>query len=236
MERKLAGWKSLHLSKGGRLALLKNTLSSLPTYYLSLFRIPVSVANRLEKIQRNFLWGGKEEGTNFHLVNWDTVCSPIKYGGLGVRKLNVFNKALLGKWLWRFGREEESLWRRAIVSKYGTLDGGWITRTTRGVHGCGLWRSISSGWTYFVQYIEFEVGVGDRIHFWDDIWRGNLYLISSNRKANIVSFLTPQVSGSRPESNVTFTRNFNDWEVEGVVSFIEFLHSHTHFKVGGDGL
>ena len=40
IERKLAGWKKLYLSKGGRLTLLKSTLSSLPTYFLSLFTIP----------------------------------------------------------------------------------------------------------------------------------------------------------------------------------------------------
>ena len=40
IERKLAKWKKLYLSKGGRLMLLKSTLSSLPTYFLSLFTIP----------------------------------------------------------------------------------------------------------------------------------------------------------------------------------------------------
>ena len=50
MEKKLSGWKHLYLSKGGRLNLLKSTLSSLPTYYLSLFVIPVAVADRLEHI------------------------------------------------------------------------------------------------------------------------------------------------------------------------------------------
>ena len=43
-----------YLSEGGRLTLLKSTLSSLPTYYLSSFTIPKSVADRLERILRNF--------------------------------------------------------------------------------------------------------------------------------------------------------------------------------------
>ena len=55
MEKKLFGWKRLYLSKGGRLILLKSTLSSLLTYFLSLFTIPKSVVARLENIQRNFL-------------------------------------------------------------------------------------------------------------------------------------------------------------------------------------
>ena len=50
MEKKLSGWKHLYLSKGGRLMLLKSTLSSLLTYFLSLFTIPKSVAARLESI------------------------------------------------------------------------------------------------------------------------------------------------------------------------------------------
>ena len=55
MEKKLSGYKRLYLSKGGSLTLVKSTLSSLSTYYLSLFVIPVAVADRLEHIQRKFL-------------------------------------------------------------------------------------------------------------------------------------------------------------------------------------
>jgi hypothetical protein len=99
IERRLAGWQKMYLSKGGRLTLLKSTLSSLPTYYLSLFPIPVSVAKRIECIQRNFLWGGLGEDHKLHLVAWDRVCSPIQQGGLGVKYLIPFNRALLGKWL-----------------------------------------------------------------------------------------------------------------------------------------
>jgi hypothetical protein len=54
------------------------------------------VANRLERVQRNFLWGGTNEATKFHLVKWSLVYSPIKNGGLGIRNLRRFNQALLG--------------------------------------------------------------------------------------------------------------------------------------------
>ena len=55
IERKLAGWKNMYLSKGGRLTLLKSRLSSLPTYFPSLFTIPSHVANKIERLQRDFL-------------------------------------------------------------------------------------------------------------------------------------------------------------------------------------
>jgi hypothetical protein len=57
MERRLAGWKRMYLSKGARLTLINSTLSNIPTYYLSLFPIPVRVANRLDKIQKGFSLG-----------------------------------------------------------------------------------------------------------------------------------------------------------------------------------
>jgi len=41
VERRLASWKKLYLSKGGRVTLIHSTLSSIPTYYLSLFPIPM---------------------------------------------------------------------------------------------------------------------------------------------------------------------------------------------------
>jgi hypothetical protein len=37
VERRLAGWKRMYLSKGGRVTLIKSTLSNLPTYFMSLF-------------------------------------------------------------------------------------------------------------------------------------------------------------------------------------------------------
>jgi hypothetical protein len=69
MAQRLAPWKCLYLSKGGRVALIKSTLSNLHTYLLSLFSIPADVAKRIEKIQQDFFWGGLNEEVKIHLVD-----------------------------------------------------------------------------------------------------------------------------------------------------------------------
>ena len=112
---------------------------------VSLFTIPQAVAARIERIQRNFLWGASEDGFKYPLVAWDKVCLPVECGGLGIWSVGLFNKALLGKWLWRFGKENHRLWRQVIADKYGEARGGWCTRGVRGAHGCGIWRSIKEG-------------------------------------------------------------------------------------------
>ena len=148
----------------------------LPTFYLSLFTIPSSVAKRIfffflissvakriEQLQRNFLWGGTNEGFKHCLVRWDIVCSPIDDGGLGVRKLVPFNRALLGKWLWRFGVEGDRLWKRVLVARHGAACGGWNTGLVRGSHGCGLWKGIRLGWESFNAHLRYKVGIGDTV-------------------------------------------------------------------------
>ena len=103
------------------------------------------MANRIEKIQRNFLWGGIGDEPKFHLVKWATVCTPIALGGLGIRKVRLFNEALLGMWLWRFRMERAALWRQVITVKYDCGWGSWYSRPTNGPYGVGLWKNISRG-------------------------------------------------------------------------------------------
>lgn len=82
------------------------------------------MAFQLEKIQREFLWKGCGTDQGLHLIFWDRVCSPKAIEGLGLRRTEVMNKALLCKWLWRFGREDNSFWRKVVVSRHGTLPNG----------------------------------------------------------------------------------------------------------------
>ena len=137
-KKMLASWKSQYISKGGKLMLIQSTLSCLPIYCLSLFRMPVSIGTRLEKIQREFLWSGGSLEKKPHLVNWKTVCTEKKKGGLGMGRFSILNKALLYKWCWRFANERDSLWRKVISNKFGEGYGGWCSGNIRGGFGVGL--------------------------------------------------------------------------------------------------
>ena len=108
-QKRFAIWKRQFISKGGRITLIRSTLSSMPIYFMSLLHIPRVVRLRLEKIQKDFLWGGGALERKPHLVKWDTVYSDKRKGGLGVRRLSTLYRALLYKWNRRFANERDSL-------------------------------------------------------------------------------------------------------------------------------
>ena len=233
------------MSKGGRLTLLKSTLSSLPAYYLSLFTIPKAIATRLECIQRNFLWGSSVECFKHPLVAWEKVCLPRELGGLRIQKLAPLNQALLGKWLWRFGHETLRLWHRVIAMKYGERKGGWCTRVFSRAHGCGLWQSISEGWETFAKHFSFVVGNDSRILFWHDKWTDDvplkilypqLFLCSANKEACISEVLSPLVGDNDRVWSLSFHRDFDDWELVASYSLLHFIQTRTPRGGGCDRL
>lgn len=71
---------------------MKRTLSNISTYYTT---SPPSVIEKLEKIQRNFLWNVTDGKVSFG-AEGDCHISK-KWGGFGIKDLKVFNKTLLGK-------------------------------------------------------------------------------------------------------------------------------------------
>ena len=142
VRRRLALWKCQYISKGGRITLIKTMMASMPLYQMFLFRMPKIVARRLEKLQRDFLWGGGNLEKKAHLVNWEVACADKEKGGLGLRKLALFNKALLGKWMWRFACVKEDLWKQVLVVKYGQEDLGWRSKKANGALGVGVWKEI----------------------------------------------------------------------------------------------
>ena len=229
ISRRLDGWQKAYLSFGGRITLIQSCLTHMPCYFLSLFKIPASVAAKIERMQREFLWSGVGEGKRDHLVNWDVVCKPKSRGGLGFGKISMRNVALLGKWLWRYPREGSALWHQVILSIYGSHSNGWdVNNNVRWSHRCP-WKAIALVFQEFSKFTRFVVGDGDRIRFWDDLWWGDqplgtqyprLLSVVTDKNALISSIL----GYSRPFSwNFNFRRNLTDSEIEDLESLMRSL-------------
>ena len=120
-----------------------------------------------------FLWGGGALENRPHLVSWKIICAAKKDGGLGIRSLAILNKALLGKWLWRFANENDPLWKQIIFRKYSFQEGGWCSKGVRDRYGVGVWKAIKNGWENFRTHSRFIVGDGIRVKFWKDLWCEN---------------------------------------------------------------
>lgn len=70
----------------------------------------------------NSFFGGRK-GDNVRkicCIGWDE-CKDRHCGGLGIKNLEAFNLALLGKWVWRFRVEKDMLWRRVLAARDGEL-------------------------------------------------------------------------------------------------------------------
>ena len=76
IQKKLVGWKGKILSNAGKLQLIAAALQGIPIYFLSIFKINQNMAEKIERVQRNFLWSGMEEKNKLSLVNWEEVCKP----------------------------------------------------------------------------------------------------------------------------------------------------------------
>lgn len=103
-------------------------LNSLPCYLFSLLQASIGVINKMEKMVMNFVLTGRSTKSAAHLVKWDTTSRPICYSSLGIGSFWQKNNALVTKWLWRFCKEKNDLWRRLIVAIYDLEENGWSTK------------------------------------------------------------------------------------------------------------
>ena len=108
---KLVPWIGRHATMAGRLVLVKAVLTSIVIYYITVLRIPVEMLLKIDSIRRAFLWAASDKVTGGKCkVNWNMVCKPMEYGGLGILNLTKFASALRLRWLWAQWSDEPKPW------------------------------------------------------------------------------------------------------------------------------
>jgi hypothetical protein len=113
IEKRLSSWKGKYLLVGRRLVLINSVLSSLPMFMLSFFVIPKGVLEKIDYYRSRFFWQNDSQKKKYRLTKWSFVCQPKDQGELGIRNLEIQNKCLLSKWLFKL-INEKGLWQTIL--------------------------------------------------------------------------------------------------------------------------
>ena len=106
---KISGWKEKLLSAGGKEILLKSVVQAIPTYAMSVFKIPKKICKGIIDAMSHFWWGDEDNQKRMHWMTWWKMCVPKDQGGMGFQDIHCFNLALLAKQAWRLLDNPDSL-------------------------------------------------------------------------------------------------------------------------------
>ncbi|GJX38732.1 hypothetical protein Tco_0252035 [Tanacetum coccineum] len=200
IHRRLSKWKMKSLSFGGRLTLLKFVLRSTPIYYISMFKAPIHVLNKLESIRSHFFNGVAPNVRKMMFVKWDHVLDSKEKGGLGVSSFYALNRALIFKWVWRFRTQNTSFWSRIIKAIHG--EDGKLGNPNKPI--------FSSNWNDIIRTlpllynkgidllgsIKKKLGNREKTKFWEEIWKGDkpfktlfprIYALESDKSVSVAT-------------------------------------------------
>jgi hypothetical protein len=173
IEKKLSSWKGKHLSSGGRLVLINSVLSSLPLYMMSFFEVPRKVLWKMDYLRSRFFWQSDQEKKKYRLTKWNILCQPKDIGGLGIKNIDIQNKCLLSKWVFKL-INEEGLWQQILRRKYlGNKTLGQVVRKQGDSH---FWSGLMKVKDIFFANGIFRVNNGQDTRFWEDKWLGDFSL------------------------------------------------------------
>ncbi|KAE8676041.1 hypothetical protein F3Y22_tig00111634pilonHSYRG00007 [Hibiscus syriacus] len=135
----------------GRITLVKAVLSVIASYAMQTSYLPKKVCDEIERLIRNFIWGGSADKQGMHLVKWEELCQPLKDGGIGMKKVHSQNEAFLMKLAFRLIADNSKLWVRVPRSKYKIRDMVPVVIDRR---ACSrLWRGLAMVWRPLLCYV-----------------------------------------------------------------------------------
>jgi hypothetical protein len=159
--------------------MIKSVLQSIPTYVMSIFQLPSKLIDSIEKMMNSFWWGhGKTTQRGIHWMNWEKLSAPKMHGGMGFKDLSAFSLAMLGKQVWKFITEPNSLVARIFKARYFPSS-SYLT-TTVGHNPSYVWRSIMRARFVVRGGARWSIGSGASISILNEPWLSNGEFISSD--------------------------------------------------------
>ncbi len=93
--------------------LINSVLSSLAMFMLSFFEVPKCILKKLDYYRSTFFWQSDGHKRKYSLARWSVICTPKDCGGLGIHNLNMQNKRLLSKWMYKL-INEDAVWQKLL--------------------------------------------------------------------------------------------------------------------------
>ncbi|KAF5444675.1 hypothetical protein F2P56_033791 [Juglans regia] len=149
--------------------MIKAVLQAVPTYSMSVFRLPKKLCNDLEAIMARFWWKQGKNESGIHWKRWEFLGESKAVGGLGFRDMENFNKAMLAKQGWRLMKMEDSLVAKIYKEKY--FKNETFTEAKLGMMPSFIWRSLWSAYYAENKRCKEREGQSSNIEKVKEIWK-----------------------------------------------------------------
>ena len=140
--KRVLGWKEKFISKASREILIKSVVQPIPTYSMSLFRLPKAMCDAINSTLARYWWGQKYDKKKFHWISWQKLCTNKNRGGMGFRDINAFNLAMLAKQAWQLIHGTHSLFYRVYEDR--CFPSSTFLEAPLGHNPSFVWRSLLS--------------------------------------------------------------------------------------------
>lgn len=168
VKTRLQSWKNKQLSPAGKEVMLKAVIMALPTYVMSVFKLSSKLCKEITAWMANFWWGEEKGRKKMHWCSWAMLSKEKKWGGLGFKDLICFNKAMLGKQVWRIFNDANLLVSKVLKAKYFPNQSIFNCKVPR--NSSWIWLSLMTAREEVERGTWKLIGNGRNTRIWDDRW------------------------------------------------------------------